>query len=808
VKQQIPLETMDDVFRLLFQLLNVICTVGAVNFWLSKRDRTNVEFTKTIEELKAVEQSKDDFLANVSHEIRTPINTICGMSEVVLQENDIEKMRENVRYIQTAGRNLMSVVSNVLDFSELQSGKIRLEEESYNITSTINDIINMTLAKIEQKRIELVVDCDATIPCNLLGDEKKIRRVIMNVVDNAIKFTEEGCVSIHIGYRKEEYGINLIITVKDTGIGMKAESLEKLFTSFSQVDTRRNRQKDGVGLGLAISQIIVRMMGGVINIKSKFGKETTVKFVIPQKVLDERPIARLEHKEKVNIGIYIDMEQFRMMEIRDEYATNIRHMVEQMQVRHHVCRNLSELKRRHSHEKFAQIFISLVEYKQDPEYFDELSLNTMVIVILFRSDEKELSNPNLFRIYKPFYVIPIVLLFNEQMTGTARQHWKKKGEMTAPDAHILVVDDNLMNLKVMEGILAKYQIKVSTVISGKEALEKIENKSYDLVFMDHMMPEMDGVETLHQLRGKFGRYFETVPVVALTANAIAGAREMFLAEGFTDFLEKPVENSVLERVLIRNLPKEKVDFIEEQKVQKSLEEKPEKVAEAVKEETPVQAKKPEENKFSIGDLDVEKGMVYCGGQKQYLEILKITAETARENQMQVEELFQRENWKDYTIMVHGIKSSMLSIGALKLSELAKKLEMAGKENNITYIRENHSEMLEEYKRVEKLLKGNSQVCPQAEEEIFVQDFPVLEDTVFDRIIVDLEEAMYALDEKRMLELINELQKYQYNGIPLYKATETVIRKVKMSDYMSAVETVSKLKTDLQKKRKGERKDDK
>lgn len=310
------------------------------------------------------------------------------------------------------------------------------------------------------------------------------------------------------------------------------------------------------------------------------------------------------------------------------------------------------------------------------------------------------------------------------------------------------------------------------------------------------------------MREKFGRYFETVPVVALTANAIAGAREMFLAEGFTDFLEKPVENSVLERVLIRNLPKEKVDFNEEQKVQKSLEEKPAKVEEPVKEETPVQVKQPEEDKFSIGDLDVEKGLVYCGGQEQYLQILKITAETARENQMQVEELFQRKNWKDYTIMVHGIKSSMLSIGALKLSELAKKLEMAGKGEDITYILENHSEMLEEYKRVEKLLKENPQICPQAEEEVFVQDFPVLEDTVFDRIIIDLEEAMYALDEKRMLELINELQKYQYNGIPLYKATETVIRKVKMSDYMSAVETVSKLKADLQKKKKGERKDDK
>ena len=807
VIQQISLETTDDIFRLLFHLLNAFCTVWAIHFWLGKRDKANITFTKTIEELKEAERSKDDFLANVSHEIRTPINTICGMSEVVIQEKDIEKMRENVRYIQTAGRNLMSVVSDVLDFSELQTGKIELEEESYNITSTVNDIINMTLAKIEEKKIELIVDCDATIPCNLMGDEKKIRRVIMNVIDNAIKFTEEGCVSLGITYRKEEYGINLIITVKDTGIGMKAESLEKLFTSFNQVDTRRNRQKGGVGLGLAISRTIVRMMGGVINIKSEFGKGTTVKFVIPQKVLDERPIARLEHREEVNIGIYIDMERFSMMEIRDEYSANIQHMVEQMKVKYHVCRNLSELKRRQSNEKFTQIFIGLTEYKQEQEYFDELALYTRVIVILFRYEEKELSNPNLLRLYKPFYIIPIVLLINEQMTGKEGQHWKAKERMIAPEARILVVDDNLMNLKVMEGILEKYQIKAATASSGKEALEKIEDKSYDLVFMDHMMPEMDGVETLHLIRKKTGMYFETVPIVALTANAIAGAREMFLAEGFTDFLEKPVENSVLERVLIRNLPEEKVEFVEKQK-SKEKPKKPVVIEEKVVEETPAEDKQQKEQEFSIGDLDVEKGMVYCGGKERYLDILKITLETAKANQMQVEELFQQKEWKDYTIMVHGIKSSMLSIGALKLSELAKKLEMAGKENNTSYIYENHGGMLEEYQRVEKILEENTLVCPQPKEEVTLQDFPILEDSVFERIIMELEEAMYALDEKRMLELINDLQKYQYDGIPLYKAMEAVIRKVKMSDYMSAVETVSKLRAGLQKKKKGEERDEK
>ena len=815
IAHRIPYHAPGEVQQACSQLFNMLLIVFLVHFWLKKREEASAMAMKTIEDLREAQRSKDDFLANVSHEIRTPINTICGMSEVVLQEENFEKIRENVHYIQTAGRNLMSVVSDILDFSELQSGKLEKEEEAYNITSTINDIINMTLAKMKDKKTELIVDCDATLPCSLFGDEKKIRRVIMNLLDNAVKFTEEGGVSFCITYRKEAYGINLIITVRDTGIGMKEESLEKLFYSFSQVDTKRNRQKGGMGLGLAISRAIIQLLGGVITVKSKPGKGTMVKCVIPQKVLDEKPIVSLKRKEDLNIGIYADLEQFTMMEIRDEYTNNIRHMIEQMQVRSHVCRNLSELKRRNDYEKFTHIFISIEEYIEEPAYFDELALQTKVIVILSHSDESKLTNPNLLRIYKPFYILPIVFLLNGEMTNVENIYFSKKARMIAPQANVLVVDDNLMNLKVMEGVLEKYRLKVSTALSGKEALEKIESKIYDLVFMDHMMPEMDGVETLHHIREKTGSYFKAVPIVALTANAIAGAREMFLSEGFTDFLEKPVEISVLQRVLIRNLPKNKVYFIEEQKEEAREEQKEEQEKKQKEEQTEEQKEKQEETKMMeseakktentnmeeelvIGDLDVETGILYCGGKTGYLEILKLCRDTIQENQKNTEELFAQENWKEYIITVHGIKSSMLSIGALKLSELAKGLELAGKAENFDYIRENHNIMMEEYKRVGNILLEHPLFCTEKETQEKEQELPKLEETVFQQKCDELEKLMYELDEEGMLAVLTELQQYQYCKTALQKPLETIVRKVKMSDYMSAVEKTVKLKEELEK----------
>lgn len=781
VRQSLGFMTVEYGKTMLFQMGNVFFIQYILHFWLKKRDKSSQQIMKTIEELKEAERSKDDFLANVSHEIRTPINTICGMSEVILQEDNIQKIREEVSDIRIAGRNLMSVVSDILDFSELQSEKVEIIEEAYNITSTINDVINMTMARKNEKNIELIVDCDSNIPCGLLGDEKKIRRVIMNLVNNAIKFTDEGCVTIIIEYRKEDYGINLSVTVKDTGIGMTEENVEKLFNRFNQVDTKRNRHNGGIGLGLAISKAIVLKMGGIITAKSKLGKGSAIKFVIPQKVLDERPIAVIQDKEKINIAIYIDMERFRMRAIRDEYSNNIRHMLEQQQVKGHICRNMAELKRREAFEYFSHVFISFVEYQEETKYFDELAERTRVIVVIDRHQEKHITNPNLLRIYKPFYILPIVSVLNGRTEETDGRYVHHPEKFIAPNAHVLVVDDNAMNIRVMEGLLANYQIKVSTAFSGQEALEKIETKEYDFVFMDHMMPEMDGVEALHRIRNKVGSYYRNVPIIAWTANAVAGTREMFLAEGFTDFVEKPVELSVLERVMKRNLPEDKLIYCEKQNTEEQADE------------------------FKIGDLDVEKGMLYCGGKEKYLNMLQLHSNSAEENRRNVESLYEQQNWKDYTITVHAIKSSMLSIGAVTLSELAKQLELAGKEGNIEYICAHHKEMLAEYNRVTQMIQENAKVNPVKSQTIDVKSLPMLADIEFEQKAIDLEDAMYALDGQKMLDILSELKKYQYYGAALEEALAPIRRKVEMSDYMSAVEAVLRLKDQLKQNKEGDEK---
>lgn len=539
------LASADALARILPQVGYMICLEWILHTWLKYRNENNVQAYKMIDALMEAERSKDDFLANISHEIRTPVNTICGMSEMALREQDGERVREEVFGIRNAGHNLMSLVNDILDFSQLQQGKMNLEEEAYQITSTINDIINTAMARKGDKPIELIVNCAADIPSELFGDEKKIRRVIMNLVDNAIKFTNEGGVVIDISARRENYGVNLCVTVKDTGRGISEESLEKLFESFSQVDTRRNRQEGGVGLGLAISRALIAKMGGTITVRSQLGKGSIFRFVVPQKVLDETPIGRLVHGEELNIAAYFDMEQFDMITIRDEYTGLIERMIRQLQVRCHVCRNLAELKRRESIQPFTHVFISMEEYQEDGKYFDDLAKRTKVILVVDRENGKCVTNPDIIRLYEPLYILPVVTILNdgEDVEGGLRE--VRQGKFTAPEVHVLVVDDNRMNIRVIEGLLKEYQIKVTHAASGQEALKAIERMCYDFVFMDHMMPEMDGVETLHRIRDKAGNYYKRVPVIALTANAAPGNREMFLEEGFSDFVAKPDRKSVV-----------------------------------------------------------------------------------------------------------------------------------------------------------------------------------------------------------------------------------------------------------------------
>jgi len=260
------------------QLVPVFIMVYLVWFLIKKDSAMNKMLLETIETFRQAEHSKDEFMANVSHEIRTPLNTICGMSELSLREELPPGIKENLFDIQVAGRNLQTIVSDVLDFSELETGKLAIVEESYNFTSILNDVLNAAIAQNEEKKLEIVVNYDVNLPCGLIGDSEKIRRIFSSLVDNAIKFTEKGCVTISVSGRREDYGINLCVNVKDTGIGMSQEDVEKIFTNFSQVDTKKNRQQTVIWLGIAITHKITGMMKGFLNVKSIEGAGSEFQF--------------------------------------------------------------------------------------------------------------------------------------------------------------------------------------------------------------------------------------------------------------------------------------------------------------------------------------------------------------------------------------------------------------------------------------------------------------------------------------------------------------------------------------------------
>lgn len=726
VVKSISISSAHDVIRICIEFFSIY-TVSAVT-WLSIRNRqeANEKLMENIAELERAEQSKDDFLVNVSHEIRTPINAVCGMSEAILQEDLPLNVRRDIIDIQTAGRNLLSTVSNILDFSELESGRMELAEESYNITSTITDIINMALTMENGRHLELIVDCDAGLPSNLVGDEQKLRRIIINLLGNAIKFTREGGVILRISSRKEEYGINLLVSVRDSGIGIERKDMEKIFTSFSQVNSRRNREEGGVGLGLAIAQALVRSMGGFVSVDSVPGTGSEFRFTVPQKVLDETPIVSIKNRKHLFAACYINMDKYNFSVVREGYENCIRHIVEQLGIPFRVCRNFSELKRRAEYENYSHIFIGWEEYCEDRNYFQHLAEDHTVVLLLDYGQET-LVRGNMLRIYKPFTVLSIAAVFNGQkIVQNDEQHRNLHKRFIAPAASMLVVDDNAMNLKVMARLLLPYQIKVSMAGSGMEALEKLDGASYDCVFLDHMMPEMDGVETLHKIRKKPGTYFQSLPVIAFTANAIGGAREMFLSEGFDDFIAKPIELSVLERMLRRYIPVQKQIPVEDGTVQED-------VADAVGTDSPESARgsaagascsdlqedfcRTEESEARAlaqlrrAGINIEQGVSYCGDKEGLREIMRIYHSEGSKRSSQLRQYFKEQDWKNYVITVHALKSNSKGIGAMELADLALNLEMAGKGNSIGYILENHEKLMENHEELLAALGKNAFVYP-------------------------------------------------------------------------------------------------
>ena len=562
-------------------------------------------------------QAKSEFLANMSHEIRTPLNAVLGMDEMILRETPMDSpIRTYAWNIKSSGETLLSLINDILDFSKIESGKMEIVETTYYLSSVLNDIFNMMRFKAEQKGLDFKIEVDESVPDVLYGDEVRIRQVIVNILNNSVKYTQKGSVTFKVTWQRMADGSAMMeFSSIDTGIGIKEEDLPKLFSKFQRLDLQKNRTVEGTGLGLSITIKLVKMMNGELKVSSVYGKGSTFSIVLPQKVEQYEAIGDFRARAEA------------FMQQQKNY-----------------------------HEAFI-----------------------------------------------------------------------------APDAEILVVDDSDMNLFVVENLLKKTKIQITRSMSGKDCLQKMTENHYDVIFLDHMMPEMDGIETLERSKNLANSKNLDTPIIALTANAISGVREMFLSKGFTDYLSKPVDSKALERMLQKYLPEDKVISTDDEdneelgirneelrEEDQDLEmdnvdsnDSPEEIIETS--ETVKEADNTEESEAVEQNIDMDLGLQYCGGMEDmYKEFVKMFCDRKEETQKKLQDALETENWQNYTTFIHALKSGSLSVGGKILSEQAKALEMAGHDylnendtSKLDYIRENHSKAMKLYDNfVEEAKKRN------------------------------------------------------------------------------------------------------
>lgn len=528
------------------------------------------------QEAEAANMAKSSFLANMSHEIRTPINAILGMNEMILREEKDPAIRGYAGNIQASGNSLLSIVSDVLDISKIESGKLEIIPVDYEVNSLISDCCNMAAGRAKAKELELLVECADNVPMKLCGDETHIRQIIVNLLTNAVKYTEKGTVKLIVSGRFTDGGFVLKVDVSDTGIGIAEENLPQLFTQFQRFDLQRNRNIEGTGLGLSIVKRLCDLMSGTITARSVLGSGSTFTVELPQKVVDSTPCG----------GVNLN------------YSAGAEH-----------------------------------EYHHSFE---------------------------------------------------------------APEARILAVDDLPVNLLVIANLLKETRIKIDTAGSGRECLDKCSQQKYDLILMDHMMPEMDGVQTFEKLHGdKSSPNFET-PVIMLTANALAGMREQYMDVGFADYVSKPVRGAKLEEAIRRNLP--------------------ESLIKPASPEIPAEAVSTEPSGFAdicsaVPELNVNAALQYCCGSAELLNDL-LHDFTENDHFSDLKAAFEEKRWEDYRRHAHSLKSTSLMIGLTGLSERARASELALKGGCTEFAELNHDSLIEEYSallgKIKDYLKDKSE----------------------------------------------------------------------------------------------------
>ena len=586
----------------------------------SLKSEENKELKIETETAIQASKTKSEFLSNMSHEIRTPINAILGMNEMILREAKSETILEYAENVRTAGNNLLGLVNDILDFSKIEAGKMEIIPVEYELSSMINDLVNMIQKRAEKKNLKLVVNVDKTLPTMLFGDEVRIRQVVTNILTNAVKYTEKGSITLSVGFteRKTE-NIKMKFSVKDTGIGIKPEDIKKLFSAFERIEEKRNRTIEGTGLGMNITKKLLNMMGTNLQVESIYGEGSNFSFEIEQKIINAEPIG--------------------------DFAEAFRRSIKQHQT---------------YHEKF-----------------------------------------------------------------------------TAPNAKILIVDDTVMNLTVVKGLLKQTRMKIDTAVSGFECLDLVQKNKYDIIFLDHRMPKMDGIETLQEMKKLSNNPNANTPVISLTANAISGAREEYMKAGFQDYLTKPINSAQLEELIMKYLPADKISSADSKQAE---------------EEKPIE-KLPDWVNKVIG-LNVKEGIEHCGDVDSYMNALKVFAHSIPSAADDIGYYCATGDWKNYTTKVHALKSSARIIGANELSERAKRLEDAG---NSGYF----NEILNDTETLLKLYIGYiEKLSPLFEHEEDNSNKPPIDDDALSEAMEAMRDAAANFDDDSMEFVLKELKEYK------------------------------------------------
>jgi signal transduction histidine kinase/DNA-binding response OmpR family regulator len=606
------------------------------------------------------------FLARMSHDIRTPMNAIIGISELVLHEPISQVVRAYMADVKQAGRNLLSLINDILDFSKIESGKMELNEAEYDLSSLIYDLAMLIKIRIAEAPLNFSVFVDSRLPSMLVGDKARIQQILLNLLTNAVKYTPKGEVSLSVEGREiggsDEGGheIGIVCEVRDSGIGIKPEDMKRLFSDFSRFDAKTNTGVEGTGLGLAIARNLALMMGGDITVRSEYGKGSLFTASFRQKFRTGIRFARVENAAEKAVLIYEPRRKastwiLRTLQNLDVYAEHV-NTQEAFE---------SALEKRHYDFVFSWRFLT----ENVTRALTSRGLDTVAVVL--DAKPSELLPPGTRALMLPAYALLVANVLNgEPDDRHASSVVETDTRFMLPDVKVLIVDDIDVNLRVAKGLFARYEMQIDCALSGAEAIHLAQKNRYDLIFMDHMMPQMDGIEATSRLRA-LGGEFETLPIVALTANAVSGMREMFLASGFSDFLSKPIEVNKLNDVLERWIPKAR------------------RVKRASKDETqPAWTQtqsEPETPIASIAGVDVALGLSRIGGKaKDYLEML---AAFVRSMEERLEALDPNGDIKTFTIHVHALKSAAANIGASAVSAEAAALEAAGMANDRAAIAE-------------------------------------------------------------------------------------------------------------------------